>query len=59
MVNITDKSFRYTPSFNTDLRKRFRRMAQEERAKLRSPGTGGDLGGSVVRMVVRQGASKT
>lgn len=32
MLKITDKRFRYTPSFNTDLRKRFRRMEQERRA---------------------------
>ena len=32
MIRITDKSFRYTPSFNTDLRKKFRKMEQERRA---------------------------
>lgn len=32
MIRITDKSFRYTPSFNTDLKKKFRKMAQERRA---------------------------
>ena len=26
MLKITDKSFRYTPSFNTDLRKKFKKM---------------------------------
>ena len=32
MIRITDKSFRYTPSFNTDLRKKFRKIEQERRA---------------------------
>lgn len=33
MKKITDRDFKYTPSFNTDLRKKFRRMAQEQRAQ--------------------------
>jgi hypothetical protein len=32
MIRITDKSFRYTPSFNTDLKKKFRKIAQDMRA---------------------------
>lgn len=32
MKRITDPSFKYTPSFETDLRKRFRKMEQERRA---------------------------
>ena len=32
MIRITDKSFRYTTSFNTDLRKKFREMEQASRA---------------------------
>ncbi len=32
MIRITDKSFRYTPSFNTDLRKKFRKIEQQRRA---------------------------
>ncbi|MBI4290226.1 MAG: hypothetical protein HY661_01945 [Betaproteobacteria bacterium] len=32
MIRITDKSFRYTTSFNTDLGKKFRKIAQEKRA---------------------------
>lgn len=31
MLKITDKSFRYTPSFNTDLRKKFKKMEQERK----------------------------
>ena len=33
MIKITDKRFRYTPSFNTDLRKKFRKIEQERRAE--------------------------
>jgi hypothetical protein len=32
MIRITDKSFRYTTSFNTDLKKKFRKIRQENRA---------------------------
>ena len=32
MIRITDKSFHYTPSYNTDLRKKFKKMMQEQRA---------------------------
>ena len=32
MIRITDKSFRYTPSYNTDLRKTFKKMEQAVRA---------------------------
>jgi hypothetical protein len=31
MRKITDPKFRYTPSFNTDLRKSFRKYAQEQK----------------------------
>jgi hypothetical protein len=32
MLKITDKSFHYTPSYNTDLKKKFRKLAAEQRA---------------------------
>jgi len=32
MLRITDKGFHYTPSFNTDLKKRFAKMIREQRA---------------------------
>ena len=32
MIKITDKSFRYTPSYDTDLRKKFRKIEQERKA---------------------------
>lgn len=31
MVRITDKAFQYTPSFATDLKKRFRKMELERK----------------------------
>ena len=31
MLRITDKSFRYTPSFETDLKKKFRKMERDRR----------------------------
>lgn len=30
MLRITDKSFQYTPSFSTDLKKRFKKMIREQ-----------------------------
>jgi hypothetical protein len=32
MLNITDKSFRYTDSYNTDLKKTFRKIELARRA---------------------------
>ena len=31
-MRITDKAFRYVPSFSTDLAKRFKEIIQEQRA---------------------------
>ena len=36
MVKITDKSFRYTNSYNTDLKKTFRKMERARRAAVAS-----------------------
>lgn len=30
MIKITDKRFHYTPSFNTDLKKKFKRIHREQ-----------------------------
>lgn len=30
MLRITDKGFQYTPSFSTDLKKRFRQMMRDQ-----------------------------
>ena len=52
MLKITDRSFQYTPSFNTDLKKKFRKMAAERRAaELRKEA---DEAHSVVPMVARR-----
>ena len=32
MIKITDKAFRYTPSYNTDLKKTFKKAEQAVRA---------------------------
>ena len=32
MIKITDRSFQYTPSFDTDLKKKFRKIVAERRA---------------------------
>lgn len=59
MIKITDKSFRYTPSFNTDLRKKFRKMEQERRAAEARRVSDAPMGQSVVPMVARRSAQKT
>lgn len=35
MKSVLDKGFRYTPSFDTDIKKRFDRMKREREAALR------------------------
>ena len=60
MLKITDKSFRYTPSFNTDLRKKFKKLEQERRAfEARAKDSETDLGHSVVPMLARRGLAKS
>src|SRR5512140_1795968 len=59
MIRITDKSFRYTPSFNTDLRKKFRKIEQERRAAgANNRISDAAVGNSVVPMVARRSAQK-
>lgn len=59
MISITDKSFRYTTSFNTDLRKKFRKLAQEMRAAAASSKVSeAAMGNSVVPMVARRSVPK-
>ena len=36
MFRITDKDFQYTPSFSTDLEKKFRNVMRENRATARA-----------------------
>ena len=59
MIRITDKSFRYTASFNTDLRKKFRKMEQDRRAAAASSKVSeAAMFASVVPMVARRSAPK-
>ncbi len=59
MLKITDKSFRYTPSFNTDLRKKFRKLEHDRRAtEARGKDAETALGHSVVPMLARRGLTK-
>jgi len=59
MLKITDKSFRYTPSFNTDLRKKFRKLEQERRAaETHSKDSDSAIGHSVVPMLARRSLIK-
>ena len=59
MIRITDKSFRYTPSFNTDLKKKFRKMEQERRAaEANSKVSEVAIVNSVVPMVARRSVQK-
>jgi len=60
MIRITDKSFRYTPSFNTDLRKKFRKIEQERRAAAaNSKVSEAAMVSSVVPIVARRSVPKS
>jgi len=57
MLKITDKSFQYTPSFDTDLKKKFRKIAAERRAaevEARKAAAEAAVQHSVVPMVARR-----
>lgn len=59
MLRITDKTFRYTSSYDTDLKKRFRKMALAERAAAASSNTSQTATViSVLPMVARRSAPK-
>jgi hypothetical protein len=59
MIRITDKSFRYTTSFNTDLKKKFRKMEQQMRAAAASSKVSeAAIVSSVVPMVARRSVPK-
>lgn len=59
MIKITDQSFRYTPSFNTDLKKKFRKLQQARRAAVaRGKVAEADAGTSVVQIAARRNATK-
>ena len=60
MLKITDKSFRYTPSFNTDLRKKFKKMEQDRRAfEASNKISEANLGHSVVPLLARRGMTNS
>jgi len=54
MIKITDKSFHYVPSYETDLRKKFKKMAQEQRAVEARRAAEATTANSVVTMVARR-----
>ena len=58
MLRITDKGFQYTPSFNTDLKKRFKQIMREQRAAAEATKAAAKpLPNSVVPMARRSGIS--
>ena len=56
MIRITDKAFRYTPSHETDLRKKFRKLRLEQQAAEARKAAEASSSGSVVAMVARRSA---
>lgn len=57
MIRITDKSFQYTTSFNTDLRKKFRKLQQDRRAAAARSAVPESAGvNAVVSIITRRGA---
>lgn len=57
MNRLTDKSFRYTPSFDTNLKKRFAQIIRQQRAAERGkPLAEAKLEHSVLPMLARRTA---
>ena len=54
MTRLTDKSFRYTPSFDTNLKKKFAQVVRQQRAAARSQASGARAEHSVLPMMVRR-----
>ena len=55
MNRLTDKSFRYTPSFDTNLKKKFAQIIRQQRAtERRTRTTEARLEHSVLPMVTRR-----
>ena len=57
VIRITDKSFRYTPSYNTDLRKTFKKMEHAARAAAADSKVA-DAAKSTVPTIAWRGATK-
>ena len=60
MIRLTDKSFRYTPSFDTNLKKKFAQVMRQQRAASRSQAAA-DVRSehSVLPMMVRRTGTKS
>jgi hypothetical protein len=54
MLRITDKKFQYTPSFETDLKKKFAKLLREQRAAAKEK----ERPQSVVPIMARWGVPK-
>ena len=55
MIKITDKAFRYTSSFNTDLKRKFRQLELKRRAAAASSTVPEAAGvSSVVSLIARR-----
>lgn len=60
MIRLTDKSFRYTPSFDTNLKKKFAQVMRQQRAASRSDASAEARGEhSVLPMLVRRTGTKS
>ena len=60
MIRLTDKSFRYTPSFDTNLKKKFAQVMRQQRAASRSPVSAeARTEHSVLPMVMRRTGTKS
>jgi hypothetical protein len=60
MLRVTDKSFQYTTSFDTDLKKKFRKMNRDKRqaALNANVSEAAAIGNSVVPLAARRIAQK-
>jgi hypothetical protein len=59
MIRLTDKSFRYTPSFDTNLKKKFAQVMRQQRAASRSHASAdARVEHSVLPMMVRRTGTK-
>jgi hypothetical protein len=54
MVRLTDKTFRYTPSFDTNLKKKFAQVVRQQRAAARRRPAGASEEHSVLPLVARR-----
>lgn len=50
MKHILDSSFRYKPSFDTDVRKTFERIRKQQQPKARESGTNQDVRVKVLKL---------